>query len=839
MSGQIPETEIVANSGNVRKAAVLMREIRLGLVCYGGVSLAIYMHGVTKELYKLIRAARAFERAYEALAGQVPEDEDPDPWLAGPAKEQAQSADRYDSERAYFAALAALAARGVPLTVTLDVIAGTSAGGINGVCLARSLAEGRSLDGFRNLWLEHAGIKELLAGHALFPWGPLKLWSKLAESAIRLAWHQDAGVLNGDLMSRLLYQALDGMERDGDPLIPADESLDLFVTTTNVYGYDTVIPTGAGGISHTDKSYRQLLRFHYDKQPPGQVVARFSADFSDVPALAFAARATASFPGAFPPVSLGTFLGALDRLGVEPSQDTIRQIARHFVYGLEYGATDTGQWFMDGGILDNGPFDHVIDAIAAKRANGATAREIIYIEPDPGPPPEPGPRAPDPEPTFVKTIWAARMTIPHHTPLVGVLGQLAAMNAAISEVGAIVEAQEPDVLRLLDDDQLRGAVGYATVTAGAEQVRTMAQQLAGPLGYATYGRLRAQAVAEAFATNLAAALGFPAESNRASFMAAAFGAWARQQKAWREDAPDALEAQLGAIDIPFRVRRAEFVLQGINELFADADPGRRSELATMKSKCWDLITELRSVQQRVAVEILDQAMALFGPQALTQEGYLADPAAFAGTGPGGHDADLRRLYQACVQAVGQAGGVTGSSQGLWETLTGQTQAWDSKVRAKLLARYVGFPIWDALIFPVISLARLPQLKQIGVQRFSPLDATCLKAVDGDGKLKTDPCAKLDGTAISHFGAFFKRTWRENDYLWGRLDGAELALRLLGRQSGRPDGESAADLTGPLRSALRAILNAEQADLTQIGRVCQALAAQVEDIETMKPDGPGV
>ncbi len=172
MSGQALESEIAVNSGNVRTAAVLMREIRLGLVCYGGVSLAIYMHGVTRELHKLIRAARAFERAYEALGGHVPEDEDPDPWLAGPAQEQAQGAGRYDSERAYFAALAALAARGAPLTVTLDVIAGTSAGGINGVCLARALAEGRSLDGFRNLWLEHAGIEELLGRARPVPVGP-------------------------------------------------------------------------------------------------------------------------------------------------------------------------------------------------------------------------------------------------------------------------------------------------------------------------------------------------------------------------------------------------------------------------------------------------------------------------------------------------------------------------------------------------------------------------------------------------------------------------------------------------------------------------------------------
>jgi len=814
-------------SGNAGETAALMREVRLGLVCYGGVSLAIYMHGVTKELYKLVRAARAFERAYDENGGQVPADEDPDKWLAQAPEDGAAAG--CDSERAYFTALAALAAHDVPLTVNLDIIAGTSAGGINGVCLARGLAEGRSLDGFRNLWLDQADMEELLAGHALFPWGPLKLWSKLAESAARLPWHKDAGVLDGDLMSRLLYQAFDGMERVTDPLIPADESLDLFVTTTNVYGYNTVIPTGGGGISHTDKSYRQLLRFHYDKQPPGPAVARFSSDFDDVPALAFAARATASFPGAFPPVSLGTFLAALGKLGVTPTADAAGQIARHFVYGLDYGASETGQWFMDGGVLDNGPFDHVIDAIAAKRADRATAREIIYIEPDPGPPPQSGQSAPDPDPTFAGTVWAARITIPQHTPLVGVLGQLETMNAAIGEVGTIVQAQEAQVLPLLDPGQLSGAAGYEDVTAAADQVRAQAKQLTG-LGYATYARLRAQAVAEAFATSVTAELGFPAESNRASFVAAVFCAWARRRTATLTADPAALEAQLGAIDVPFRLRRAEFVLQGINDLFRGADPGLRPQLATMKSATWDLITRLHALQQQVAVEVHGQAMALFGPQALSQEGYLADPETFAGTGPAGHDTELSQLYQACLQTVERAE-VTGSSKDLWGTLVEGTKDWNQDTRAGLLSRYVGFPIWDALIFPVIWLARLPQLTPVSVQRFSPLDATSLKAVDGDGKPKTDTSAKLDGTSIHHFGAFFEKPWRENDYLWGRLDGAELIMRLLSRQS-----DAAADLTGPLRSALEAILDTEGDGLTHIGPVVRALTAQAGQITTLGPNG---
>ena len=37
-------------------------ELRLALVCYGGVSLAIYMHGVTKEIQKLVAASKAYEQ---------------------------------------------------------------------------------------------------------------------------------------------------------------------------------------------------------------------------------------------------------------------------------------------------------------------------------------------------------------------------------------------------------------------------------------------------------------------------------------------------------------------------------------------------------------------------------------------------------------------------------------------------------------------------------------------------------------------------------------------------------------------------------------------------------
>jgi hypothetical protein len=33
------------------------------VVCYGGVSLAIYMHGTTKELHRLVKASALLDRA--------------------------------------------------------------------------------------------------------------------------------------------------------------------------------------------------------------------------------------------------------------------------------------------------------------------------------------------------------------------------------------------------------------------------------------------------------------------------------------------------------------------------------------------------------------------------------------------------------------------------------------------------------------------------------------------------------------------------------------------------------------------------------------------------------
>ena len=89
------------------------KELRLALVCYGGVSLVLYMHGVIKEILKLSRASKAYHsvprsekrehQSYEAANG-----DDGRP---------------HDTEDVYFALLQSIG-RTLNLRVIVDSIAG-------------------------------------------------------------------------------------------------------------------------------------------------------------------------------------------------------------------------------------------------------------------------------------------------------------------------------------------------------------------------------------------------------------------------------------------------------------------------------------------------------------------------------------------------------------------------------------------------------------------------------------------------------------------------------------------------------------------------------------------
>ena len=92
------------------------REIRLGIVMYGGVSLAIYIYGVAHEFFRAVRGQGIYKLIKELT----------------------------DSD------------------IVVDVISGTSAGGINGILLAYALCNELHFGSISSLWRIHGDIRQLL-----------------------------------------------------------------------------------------------------------------------------------------------------------------------------------------------------------------------------------------------------------------------------------------------------------------------------------------------------------------------------------------------------------------------------------------------------------------------------------------------------------------------------------------------------------------------------------------------------------------------------------------------------------------------------------------------------
>src|SRR5688500_13472276 len=129
------------------------REVRFAVVMYGGVSLAIYINGVAQELFHVVRATAA--RPDDAHTALVPNGE-----LTETEKvyrELAQIVDGEDDVTREKDEPAPIHTRFV-----VDILSGTSAGGINAVYLAKALANGQEITQLKDLWIEEGDIEKLI-----------------------------------------------------------------------------------------------------------------------------------------------------------------------------------------------------------------------------------------------------------------------------------------------------------------------------------------------------------------------------------------------------------------------------------------------------------------------------------------------------------------------------------------------------------------------------------------------------------------------------------------------------------------------------------------------------
>src|SRR5258708_6049578 len=218
------------------------KEQRMSVVMYGGVSLAIYIGGVAKEMLALVRASGRGK------------DDSPRAALAPAELDGVERVYRQLAQWDGAAGTTALDMKdGAPLLTryVIDVISGTSAGGINGVFLARALAESSTLDSISKLWIEEGDLGKLLNDGA-----SLEGLTGLVQQ------DPPVSLLNGERMYRILLNAF-GQMVPGPSKVDAGDRIDLYVTTTDVRG-EVVRLKLANGFS-TEKRYRQA--FHFVHEP--------------------------------------------------------------------------------------------------------------------------------------------------------------------------------------------------------------------------------------------------------------------------------------------------------------------------------------------------------------------------------------------------------------------------------------------------------------------------------------------------------------------------------------------------------------------------------------------
>ena len=717
------------------------------------------------------------------------------------------------TEHVYWDTLKALSEKtGVRTRVVVDIVSGTSAGGINGVYLAKALAQNLRQDELRDLWIQKGDIAKLLRGHVP---GRGKVRLGLALLAAIARGNRNEPVLKGDVQSVWYVEALKQM--DGHPyvqgvetLMPEDHDLELFVTTTDFYGYDRDIPLADEVV--TDRRHRHVFAFRRTGERN-----QFTPDYNY--GLAFASRATSSFPGAFPAVSFADF----ERYFHPPISlgDFDHEFCR--IYELS-GWSAKYTYFIDGGVLNNFPFDHAIQAIRGRRAEVEVDRRLLYLQPDPRAPERR--RGQEPAPGWIPTFWGGISAIPAHEPIFDDLLGVMERNERVGAIREIIESnfewvrdkvEQPlhggsldDALPQVDDALLLALRDAATTAANADVGH----------GYATYVRLKIRAVVDDFAQLVNEVLDYPNDSDHAFFVRAVVSKWAGGGGLFAR-APGPTDEQLGFLrrfDLDYSLRQLRFLIAAVSWWYRDVGKGdvpTREQLMAAKQLLYDHVERIERLTSGAGLEpaLVTRLGEIFDQQAIATaiaEGEL-DPTSFLAARRADLDsvrADLERFLGA------ELGDFTPT---LTRELRELTAEWGRGPRADFFVRYLGFAFWDVLLFPVESLSDVGERDEVKVLRVSPLESDLLKPRPGT--------PKLYGTGFRHFAAFFDRAFRENDYLWGRLDGTERLLGLL-----LPAGEVAPGCA----DAFDAILTEEAPDLPTTRRLVEHLRTQLGPLRSGPP-----
>lgn len=705
------------------------QELRIALVMNGGVSLAIWIGGVTQEINRLVRGETVYGRLCDALS----------------------------------------------LRPRVDIISGTSAGGINGALLALAMSQGKSLDPLRDIWLDKGDILTLL----------------------RQPTQSDPpSLLDGGYFYKAMVEGFQKIrDQQGAGLQPpASLPIELTLTTTVLCGEVRDFPDDLGTVIR-DVTHRGQLKFC---RGPDLPVDHFAA--SDIVAkLGAAARATASFPAAFEPFYLPGVKEKVSAGGVP-----VPCLKGHANFNSEW---EDGRFVVDGGVLDNNPLESAIDAVFRQRAEGEVRRVLAYVVPDPGHIPDPPSEDPDKIPTLISTALAALVSIPRVESVSDQLRSIARHNQEVS--------RQRDT-RLLVARSLHGEVQVAEAVFPGYRLR------------------RAQSAADYIAVALVEGA---ARHRDETGPDVALGRRARQRIA---------EALLLARDMPWLPNSYAdaadqtqwhwgiFTLENVMSTVLDLlrrgvglVPARRTDtteahwqaLMVARKTAYDLVAELARLRRLDQKHWMERGTKLAPRLAqLEHEGGDTQLAALMHAemrvwvqlyDPDFGDEEPLRPPRAFTLMAQKIGALFLQSMPLLRNVLALGVPARGAERYAELRTLVDFlepeqadlqGAWQRLLtLEVVHYAFGADTTKDQYLELVQFSANVPTSFGGPYTLE----GKLAGVQVAHFGAFYKRSWRINDWMFGRLDGAERIVhilldparlaRLYGQESASPaDPESGTD-----------------------------------------------
>ena len=816
------------------------KELRLALVFFGGVSLAVYQHGINRELLNLVRASKLYHRSRDDEGERAPADFH----ARYPDEPQRSTGDVY---------LQCLASIGqhVSLRVIVDVVSGASAGAINGIALARAVAHDLSVAPLTDLWLDEADMLKLLAPQAKArPWSKWALRPFLVRPLLARLQREGliAGPIDSELQERLSVflrsrwfkppldgprlaglvldglMAMDGQRTSGESLLPPGSRMDLMVTVTDFRGLDRSIYIHDPPVVN-EREHRGLIRFQMEHDKAGHL--RSELDEDHLASLAFAARASAAYPGAFPAAQLSEMDELLAQRHLSwPHRSHF--IARNFSGYRDQGLRAEEAVLLDGSVLDNKPLTATLDAIRSHSAFREVDRRLVYIDPHSmveRPAPSSG------VPGFFATLRGALSDLPRTDPTYNELANVSRYNRQVRRLKETIQQARPQVSRLIDQSTEGRLDGEFSLEDLRHWRLTSTNLLAGtPLVYDPYMRSLVLEALDFIAFLINDACRFARDSTQAHQVQEIVEHWAAQTAVLLPEAYHLPDSAQENVDMPafarlvidfglvYKRRRLHFVLHEINDLYGDdtsaqscsSDP---EDLDLIKMQVYRLLDGLALYDSAefLSAEATALCRRLFRNQAIE-----VPPETFAATNAAALSRLVKRLGVECDLARRNDDADAVLSSPLLLQLA-------PRCRKAILTGYLGYFYWDIVLRPAVSALALDAgpLEEILVDRISPDDATHLSGPQGRR-------AVLGGT-FAGFGGFLSRATRENDYLWGRLHAVERLLDLLA-SAVPPAARAGIDFQAARKAAFECVLEEEAQRLTLMPELIERLRAAVAALD---------